>query len=117
MRRAIARLALDNRSNVDEVILLPLIAWFNVGGSDGYGRKTEVAREMSKLTGRRITRDMVRCWLNRSRSKRRQPSFFYGLLLIAAAHNVMRSDFRKINKSTQYHANNHSKATAKKRIL
>lgn len=108
-RQSITQLVNAAGDRPDLLILIPLIAWCEEGGSKGYGRKTAIARAMSKLSGHSITRDMVRCWLHPKESKRRQPSFYYGLLLIAAAEQVVRSFNEKKH-------GNHSRTNTKKRL-
>lgn len=64
---------------IDEPVLAPLIAW-----AQKPGVKSLLANQMRRW-GYNVTRDMVRAWLHPEELRRREPSFNYGLLLIAAA--------------------------------
>jgi len=81
-------------------LLEPLIKWVAPFTPGSAGRKTELARRIGKLSGRRVTRDMVRTWLHPDPKRRRQPSFAYGLLLVAVGNDLMQSYLRESKSKT-----------------
>lgn len=85
IEKEIYGLVMPNRSGLEasDVILEPLIAWCAPFTPGSAGRKTALARRMGEMSGRNVTRDMVRTWLHPDPKRRRQPSFAYGLLLVA----------------------------------
>lgn len=88
-RHEIAQLveSLKGKKRPDTLLLQPLIEVCQ--RPEVRGIKRTIAKRMSKMSGRSVTRDMVRLWLHPEQSKRREPSLNYGLLLIAAVIAVV----------------------------
>lgn len=74
----------------DSAILRPLIEYAKTPGA-----KSAIAAQM-RSWGYNVTRDMVRAWLHPDEMKRRrEPSFNYGLVLVAAVARLWPSHAKK----------------------
>ena len=79
--------------------LRPVVAHYD----DGPGNKSELARKLTSVTGRNITRQQIDRWLHPDPDVRMEPRLDIGLKLIRLGHEAIDTFYSEHNQTETEH--------------